>query len=68
MKKLFALVCYHLGLWGLLGFFATLIFGFLTCCANLPQNVFYISLIIFAALGISATSICVFRGCKKENM
>ncbi|WP_321369190.1 hypothetical protein [uncultured Draconibacterium sp.] len=65
MNKILTLLCYNLGLWGILGFFATLILGFLTCCANLPAQVFYISLISFAAIGIIATTICVARGCKK---
>lgn len=67
MKRQLSLICYHLGLWGILGFFATLIFGFIVCCANLPENVFYISLAAFAALGIAATTCCVVRGCKKEE-
>lgn len=65
MKKALALICYHLGVWGLLGFFATLIFGFIACCANLSENLFYTSLIIFAIIGFTATIICVTKGCKK---
>jgi hypothetical protein len=65
MKKIFVLACYHLTLWGILGFFATLLFGFLTCCAGLPKEYFYISLLVFAITGITMTSICVARGCKK---
>jgi hypothetical protein len=65
MKKMLVLVCYNFGLWGILGFFATLILGFLSCCANLSENVFYGSLIIFAVTGIIISSICVSRGCKK---
>jgi hypothetical protein len=65
MKKRIALICYHLGIWGIAGFFITLLFGFLSCCANLSKNVFYASLIIFAAMAIVMTSICVIRGCKK---
>lgn len=65
MKKILVLVCYNLGLWGILGFFATLILGFLSCCANLSENVFYGSLALFALTGIVASSICVARGCKK---
>lgn len=65
MKKILVLVCYNLGLWGILGFFATLFLGFLSCCANLSESVFYGSLIAFAVVGITASSICVSRGCKK---
>ncbi len=65
MKKILVLICYNLGLWGILGFFATLFLGFLSCCANLSENIFYGFLIVFAVVGITATSICVSRGCKK---
>lgn len=65
MKKTIVLICYHLGLWGFLGFFATLVLGFLSCCANLPKNVFFIFLGIFAICALTATTICVSRGCKK---
>ena len=65
MKKLLVLICYNLGLWGILGFFVTLFLGFLSCCANLSENIFYGSLIVFAALGIIASTVCVSRGCKK---
>jgi hypothetical protein len=67
MKKVFALICYNLGLWGILGFFATLLLGFIACCTNLSPTVFYGLLILFAAVGITATTICVARGCKKAN-
>ncbi|WP_321371197.1 hypothetical protein [uncultured Draconibacterium sp.] len=65
MKKILVLVCYNLGLWGILGFFATLILGFLSCCANLSENVFYGFLAFFALTGIVASAFCVSRGCKK---
>lgn len=67
MKRVFGLMCYHLGLWGMLGFFVTLFFGFLACCANLPENIFYISLAVFAAVGITITTVCVTRGIKKQK-
>jgi hypothetical protein len=65
MKKVLVLICYNLGLWGILGFFATLLLGFLACCANLSENIFYGSLIAFALVGIITSAICVSRGCKK---
>ena len=69
MNKVFILICYHLGFWGILGFLATLIFGFIACCTNLSQNNFFASLIIFAALGLIASTVCVARGCmRKENL
>ena len=66
MKRFMLLTCYNLGLWGLLGFFATLLLGFLSCCANLSENTFYTLLIVFAAIGITSTAICVLKGCKKS--
>ncbi|MCK3683548.1 hypothetical protein [Maribellus sp. YY47] len=65
MKKIFVLTCYNLALWGILGFFATLLLGFLSCCAHLSENFFYGFLVIFALVGLIATSFCVSRGCKK---
>jgi len=67
MKKALVLICYNLGLWGILGFIATLLLGFLSCCANLPENIFYGFLVLFAAVGIIATTFCVSRGCKKTD-
>jgi len=67
MNKVFILICYHLGLWGILGFLITLILGFLSCCANLSQNIFLSSLVAFALIGLIATSVCVSKGCKKTN-
>lgn len=65
MKKELFLICYNLSLWGILGFFATLFLGFLSCCANLSPDYFYGSLIVFAITGITISTICVIRGCKK---
>ena len=67
MKKTILLICYNLGMWGLLGFFATLIFGFIACCFNLTDKIFYISLFVFAITGIIISVICIIRGCKKKN-
>ena len=67
MNKIVTLISYNLGLWGTLGFFATIILGFISCYANLPSQVFYISLISFAAIGLAATTFCVARGCKKYD-
>ncbi len=67
MEKTLLLICYNLSLWGILGFFATIVLGFLTCCAGLSQNIFFGALIIFAIVGITMTAVCVSRGCKKLN-
>jgi len=67
MKRVFVLICYHLGLWGILGFFATLLFGFLSCCFHLSVDVFYGLLVAFALLGLTATTICVSRRCRKAE-
>ena len=65
MKKELFLLCYNLSIWGILGFFATLLFGFLACCANLSKDFFFGSLIVFAVIGIAVTTLCFLRGCKK---
>ena len=67
MKKVIVLTCYHLGLWGIFGFFATLILGFIACCANLSDTFFYVSLGIFAAIGIGVTTYCISRNCTKSD-
>jgi hypothetical protein len=61
MKKVFVSICYNLGLWGIFGFFATIILGFLACCANLSQSVFFGSLIVFATVGLISSVIGVLR-------
>ncbi len=66
MNKIVTLICYNLGLWGILGFFVTILLGFLACCANLSSTVFYTALIVFAIIGLTSTTICVTRGCKKH--
>jgi len=65
MKKILVLLCYNLGLWGILGFFATLFLGFLSCCTNLSEKFFFGFLIVFAVSGVVATTVCVSRGCNK---
>ena len=65
MNKAFALICYHLGLWGILGFLTTLLLGFLACCMNLPENLFFTALGIFSIVAITTTTVCVMRRCKK---
>lgn len=67
MKKVLVLICYHLGLWGILGFFATLILGFIACCTNLSEVIFYVLLGIFAVIGVSATTYCISKSCTKSD-
>jgi len=65
MKKEMFLIFYNLALWGIAGFFVTLLFGFLACCTNVSHHIFYASLIIFAFVGLSISFFCIVRGCKK---
>ncbi|HKJ77991.1 MAG TPA: hypothetical protein VKA10_00595 [Prolixibacteraceae bacterium] len=67
MPKVFALISYHLGIWGFLGFFATLIIGFIACCTNISEAVYYILLAIFAAVGIAVSVVCTTRKCRNKN-
>ncbi len=67
MKKVLVLTCYHLGLWGILGFFATLVLGFIAYRTNLSETIFYLSLGIFAAIGIGVTTYCISRNCTKSD-
>lgn len=66
MQRIVTLICYHLGLWGLLGFLATLVIGFIACCAGVSKPVFYILLGIFAIIGIACSARCILRNCKSE--
>jgi len=63
MKKVIYLFCFYIGLWGILGFLVSLIFGFISCCMNLEPAVFYSVLVLFAAVGIVSTAVCVTRNC-----
>lgn len=67
MKKILIIYLYYLGLWGLFGFFFTLIMGFLFCCFNFSQTFFYISLLIFLINSIICSYICVNKNYKKTN-
>ncbi len=67
MKKVFVLICYHLGLWGFVGFVITLIIGFIACCANLSVTTFYVLLVAFATIAITVTTYCIIRKCKKDD-
>ena len=60
-------MCYHFGLWGILGFFATITLGFITYRANLSVEIFYVLLGIFAVTGISASTYCILRKCTKSD-
>ena len=67
MKKIFVLGCFYLGLWGILGFFATIILSFFSCCAELSQEIYFGALIVFAVLGIVMTCRSVSKECKKQK-
>jgi hypothetical protein len=66
MQKFLVLMCYHLGIWGFLGFIATLAIGFIACCTNISKPVYFILLGSFAAVGITASIICAARRCKEK--
>jgi len=67
MKNIFVLSCFYLGVWGVLGFFATILLGFLFCCAGLSQEIYFGALIAFALLGIGMTYRSVSKECKKQQ-
>jgi hypothetical protein len=67
MKKIFVLSCFYLGLWGILGFFATILLGFLSCCAGISQELYFGALIAFALLAVSMTCRSVSKECKKHK-
>ena len=67
MKKVLILMCYHLGLWGFMGFLVTLLFGFFACCTNMSSVTFYILLVLFAIIGITTTAYCIIKKCKKTD-
>lgn len=52
MKKVIVLIGIYLGLWGILGFFATIILGFLSCCIGLSQEIYFGALISFMIVAI----------------
>ena len=55
MKKLFLIVVVYLELWGVLGFFATIILSFLSCCIGLSKETYLTSLGVFAFIAIAMT-------------
>lgn len=61
---------FHCMVLGILGIFAIILFGFLTCCIGLPVKYFYIALAAGLALGITASICCMRKNCslfKKES-
>ena len=52
-------------MWGILGFFLTIIFGFLACCMSFDPMIYYGVLALFAAIGVVSTAVCVSRKCHK---
>ncbi|WP_346856015.1 hypothetical protein [uncultured Draconibacterium sp.] len=55
MKKVLLIALLNLELWGILGFFATIILSFLSCCFGLSKETFLFSLAVFAAIGVTMT-------------
>ena len=65
LNKILFIACFHAGIWGMFGFFMTLLFGFLASIAGLAVDFFYYSLVAFAITGIVIGLYCVLRCCKK---
>jgi len=63
MGKAIYLLGFYIGLWGIIGFLATIFFGFLACCMNIGPVIYYGILILFAITGIVSTAFCVTRKC-----
>ncbi|QGY47651.1 hypothetical protein GM418_29480 [Maribellus comscasis] len=61
MKKLFLIAVVYLGLWGILGFFATIILSFLSCCFGVSKETYMISLGVFAFIAVAMTLKSVFK-------
>ena len=61
MKKSFLIAAVNLGLWGVLGFFATIILSFLSCCIGISKEGYMISLGIFAFTAITMTLKSAFK-------
>ncbi len=66
MKKTLTLICFYLGLWGVLGFLATIAMGFLICCMGWSRNLYYILLVLVALFGIVMTCRSVYKCCSKK--
>jgi hypothetical protein len=54
---------FHCVVLGILGIFAIILLGFLTCCLGLPSVYFYIALGAGLALGITASICCMRKNC-----
>ena len=67
MKKTVGLTCFYLGLWGFIGFIATIILSFLSCCAGIPKEIYFVSLFLFALVAIVMTCRSVSKECKNKN-
>ncbi len=67
MKRLFYITCFHASVWGILGFFITLLFGFLAAVAGLSVDLFYLALIAFAITGIITSVFCIIKCYKKSE-
>lgn len=63
MGKAIYLLGFYIGLWGILGFLATILFGFIACCLNIDPLIYFTVLASFAAIGIVSIAICITRKC-----
>lgn len=61
MKKLILLIVFYLGMWGILGFFATITLSFLACCIGVSEEFYVTSLVIFGILAVAFTAYSVVR-------
>ncbi len=65
MNKILFLTCFHLGICGFLGFLVTLLFGFLAYNVGFSINLFYIALIVFAAVAVTISVVCIVQCSRK---
>jgi hypothetical protein len=61
MKKIIVLAGFYLGLWGILGFFATILLGFLSCCAGLSKEIYLVLLLAFVLTAIVMAARSIFK-------
>lgn len=67
MNKLFTLTCFYAGVWGALGFLATIVLGAVFCCAGWSQAWYIPVLILFALIGSVMIWRSVSKCCQRFN-
>ena len=65
MNKVLILSGFYLGMWGVLGFFITLILGFIYTLTGWSHVSYFVLLVLFALFGIAMTCRSVSKCCKK---